>query len=273
MPTIWRQRALGRLGITPMMVPPGEYSPRYVKTTSRPATASAAESATRPTAGKFEITESDMTATKLIEAVDVTVESYARIPRAQLDARIRAEMTASMMDQAEAQVVAGDGKTSNVKGILTALAPTEGTTALTYDAIADLVSGDAVIDGVYAQSEADVRLMIGPTTRAKFIGTRISNRPESAYDALVARGAQVVTSAFIPAATSSTSNKAQSYIVRRGMARGDYTWAQWAGFSLIADMYTQAGVKILFTATSLFNFRVETTDRKGITTGSLKVLA
>ena len=115
----------------------------------------------------------------------------------------------------------------------------------------------ASVDGFFASTEQDVRLLVGSKTLENMSGLyRGNNADDSAIDSLRRVTGGVRVSPHVAAVASSK----QDVIVRRGM-RADAVAAIWDSVTLIPDNITKAGSgEIILTAVALAAFKVTRTD-------------
>ena len=157
---------------------------------------------------------------------------------------MRQNLSAGLSDGLDAEVVAGDN------GLLegTNLA-NHNVSAVTSYALYRSQLGYGRVDGRFAASIADVRLVMGAPTYGHAAGQFRSNNAgdRAAVEDLMAVTGGVRVSAHVPAVAS---NK-QNVIVRRGMAR-DMVVPIWEGITLIPDEVTKAkSGEIVITAVML----------------------
>ena len=160
---------------------------------------------------------------------------YSREDRARfagMDAALRQNLSAGLSDGLDQQVVAGG------EGLLdgTNLA-NHNVSAETSYALYRSQLGYGRVDGRYASSIADIRLVMGAATYGhaaeQFRSTNAGDR--AALEDLASATGGVRVSAHVPA----VSGNKQNVIVRRGMAR-DMVVPIWEGISLIPDEITGA---------------------------------
>lgn len=109
------------------------------------------------------------------------------------------------------------------------------------------------VDGRYASSVADVRLLLGPATyRAWGALYRTANSNESALEAVMRLAGGVQASAHVPAA----ANSLQEAIAARALGMRHAVAPIWDGVQIISDPYSlsQDG-QIRLTAVMLYNFK------------------
>ena len=186
---------------------------------------------------------------RLIAQYEFTAEAIMTVPG--LDAALSADLQMSMTSQMNKEGLTGDGTGANVRGLDTAITfPNDPSGVVNF---ADAVQfGLSAIDGLHAESESDISVVLGPATYRKVAGILQSGTTESAFDVLRRRGTTVLTSAHVAAPAS---NIQKGYIhAGRDMARGDSVAAVWPAIELIRDPYTKAASsKTIITAVALWD--------------------
>ena len=186
---------------------------------------------------------------RLIAQYELTAESIMQIPG--LDAALSSDLQMAMTSQMNKEVLTGSGAGANVRGLDTAITfPADPTGVVTFT---DSVNfGLSAIDGLHAESEADISVVLGPATYRKVAGILQTSTTESAFDVLRRRGTTVLTSAHVAAPAS---NIQKGYIhAGRDMARGDSVAAVWPAIELIRDPYTLASAsKTIITSVMLWD--------------------
>ena len=162
-----------------------------------------------------------------------------------MEEALRADLQGAMIEAADAQIVAGDGTAPNVSGFNSALTAPSNPSA-TADFAAYASTRAKLVDGRYAQSEDDVRVLVGATTYAHAAGLYQSGSGVSALSRLMPR-----VSPHVPAAASNI----QAAIASRSMGRA--VSPVWPSISLIRDSVSgSANGQIRITAIALWNFKV-----------------
>ena len=186
---------------------------------------------------------------RLIAQYEFTAEAIMTVPG--LDAALSADLQMSMTSQMNKEVLTGDGTGANVRGLDTAITfPNDPSGVVNF---ADAVQfGLSAIDGLHAESESDISVVLGPATYRKVAGILQSGTTDSAFDVLRRRGTTVLTSAHV---ADPASNIQKGYIhAGRDMARGDSVAAVWPAIELIRDPYTKAASsKTIITAVALWD--------------------
>ena len=162
-----------------------------------------------------------------------------------MEQALTADLGGAIEEALDAQVINGDGAGANVTGFIHELTdPTNPTAVATF---ADYASARAqLVDGKYAQSEDDVRIVVGANTYRHASGIYQTGSGVSALSRLNPR-----VSAHIPAPASNI----QKAVASRSMGRA--VVAMWPGIALVRDNVTRARQgEIIITATPLYNFQV-----------------
>lgn len=162
-----------------------------------------------------------------------------------LEEALRTDLAGAMTEAADKQVIAGDGTAPNVSGFVHALtAPDDPSAVATF---ADYASARAaLVDGRYAQSEDDAKVLVGANTYAHAAAIYQSGSGTSALSRLMPR--------VSPHIAAPASNIQAAYACR---SMGRAVAPMWPSISLIRDNVSQASKgEILLTAIALWNFKV-----------------
>lgn len=172
---------------------------------------------------------------------------YSREDRARfagMDSALRQNLTDALSDKLDQQILAGSN------GLLagTILANHNVNAATSYALYRSQLAYGRV-DGTYAGSVSDIRILVGAATygdmAGKFRATTAGDR--AAVEDLMNATAGVRVSAHVPA----VANSKQNTLIRLGMRR-DMVAPLWEGVTLIPDEVTKAGTgQILVTAVML----------------------
>lgn len=172
---------------------------------------------------------------------------------AMMEDALRLDLVSAFEEARDGAIFNGDGQAPNVSGLLDVTgdeakltAPDDPSAVATF---ADYASARAKLtDGRYANSAADVALVIGVDTNAHAAGIFQSGSGVAALDRLAAR-----VSAHIPAKDSTSS--IQLAVASRAMGRA--VAPTWPAISLVVDRITNANKgEVLITGNSLWNFVV-----------------
>ena len=158
---------------------------------------------------------------------------------------LRADLQGAMTEAADKQIVSGDGTAPNVSGFITALTAPDNPSA-TADFAAYASTRAKLVDGRYAASEDDVKVLVGASTYAHAAGIYQTGSGTSALSRLMPR-----VSPHIPAASSNI----QAAIASRSQGRA--VAPMWPSIALIRDSVSgSAKGEIRVTALALWNFKV-----------------
>ena len=246
-PYVFPQSVAAFLGVDMPTVPVGEAV--FPVLTSELTVGTPAENAAQAeTTGAF---SADALAPSRIQAAFF----YSREDRARfagMDMALRENLSMGLSDGLDKQIIAG------ANGLLTgANLPNNAASAITTFAeyVNDFAYGR--VDGRYAVSAADLRVVVGSGTYAHAGGVYRNNSVDrTALDRLMDVMAGVRVSAHVPA----VSGNKQNAIVRRGMAR-DMVAPIWEGLTIIPDEVTKAGDgQIVITAVMLHAVKILRTD-------------
>ena len=172
---------------------------------------------------------------------------YSREDRARfagMDSALRENLSMGLTDGLDDQIISGTGGLTTG----TVLANHAAAAVTTFDQyVANLVYGR--VDGRYANSAGDVRILMGSGTYAHAGAVYRNNSVDrTALDRLMELSGGVRVSAHVPAVDS---NNRQNVIIRRGSAR-DMVAPIWQGVTIIPDEVTKAAEgQIVITAVML----------------------
>ena len=177
---------------------------------------------------------------------------YSREDRARfagMAESLRQNLTDALSDGLDKQVIAG------TNGLLTGT----NLTAHNVDAVTPFASyvsefGFSRVDGTWASTAADLRVLVGAGTYAHMGGVYRSNESDmNALDRLLAITGGIRVSAHVPAVSNTHK---QNAVVRRGMRR-DMVAPIWEGVALIPDEVTKAkSGEIVVTAVMLHAVKI-----------------
>ena len=204
------------------------------------------ETVAAPAATAAAFTTATLKPKRLTGRYEITVEMMAQVPGA--EASFRQDLGAAVESKMCDLIVNGAAPSNSdphlVEGLLTKLtAPTTAPTAApTFASGSSLAGTSSVVDGLHADREGQVQVVIGPAsyrTLASIVG---SGTDRSIVEALGARSGGLMASPFIPAPVSDV----QHGIVHGsgpnggGVMRGDSVAAMWPTLELVRDIYTKA---------------------------------
>lgn len=176
---------------------------------------------------------------------------YRRTDRARfmgMDAALRENLSMALADGLDGQVIAG------ANGLLTGTnLPNHNVNALTDFAAYVRDFGYGRVDGAYAGTTKDLRIVMGPATYAHAGGIyRDDSTDRPVLDRLMDITAGVKVSAHVPAVAQNKQNA----IIRRGSARAMVA-PVWEGVTMIPDEVTKAGTgEIVITAVLLHAVKI-----------------
>ena len=182
--------------------------------------------------------------------------SYRRTDAARfagLDSSLRMALNSGLEEALDKQAISGDD------GLLTGTnLPNNNVSAVSTFALylSGLLYGR--VDGRYARTPSDVRVIVGQGTFTHAAGTyKGNNSDESAVERLGARSGGLRVSAHVP----SVSGNKQNSLIRLGGERGGAQQPLWHGVSLIlSDEFTRSTQgEIVITAVLLANFAITRT--------------
>ena len=181
---------------------------------------------------------------------------YSREDRARfagMDAALRMNLSDALSDGLDRQILVG------TKGLLTGTnLDNNNVSAVTSYALYRSQLAYGRVDGTYASSVGDVRVLVGSETYGHASGVFRSNNAgdRAALEDLMAVTGGVRVSAHVPDVT----NNKQNAIVRLGMRR-DMVAPVWEGVTLIFDEVTKAaGGQIVLTAVMLYAVQILRAD-------------
>ena len=180
---------------------------------------------------------------------------YSREDRARfrgMDSALRQNLNEGLSDGLDEQIVNGTNGLLNGTNLDNHNVSTETTYALYREQL-----NFGRVDGRYASTGADIRILMGSGTYAHAAGEyRGNNDNQDALQSLMEQTAGVRVSAHVPPVASTKQNA----IVRRGMRR-DMVAPIWEGITLIPDEITKAKEgQITITAVMLHAVKILRTD-------------
>ena len=113
------------------------------------------------------------------------------------------------------------------------------------------------VDGIHAQTEQQVRSVIGTETYQAAAGILLSGTSDAAVELFMRRSGGCIASTYIPAAVSNVQSALLHAAGPNGGAmRGDSVAAMWPTLEIIRDIYSQASQGITLTWVGLWDARV-----------------
>lgn len=164
---------------------------------------------------------------------------------AMMEDSLRQDLQGAILESRDKAIITGNGTAPNVSGFLDELTDPTNPTAIA--GFADYASAKAgLVDGKYAMSSDDVRIVCGAETYKHASGIYQTGSGTSALEKFGAR-----VSAHIP----TRNNNIQQAIASRSMGRA--VCPMWAAVELIRDIYTGASKgEVVLTMCVLYNFKI-----------------
>ena len=233
MPAVFDQSAAAWLGVEMPTVQAGTSS--YPVITQSVTAGVRAKSAGAPeTAGT--ITPYTVVPRRITGAFRIAREDEAVLP--DLESALRDNLSSVLSDTVDGQIVSGDNQAPNLNGVNTQLtaATAPATGAETFDRY--VAAAASHVEGLYAVSMADIRLLVGPHTYRHAAATfRGTDGETAAQTYLASHTGGFRASRRIP----DPSSNVQAAIVRRSAPGRVATAPVWQGIELVRDIYSAAG--------------------------------
>ena len=233
MPAVFDQSAAAWLGVEMPTVAAGTAS--YPVITTSVTAGARAKSATAPeTAGT--ITPFTVSPRRITGAFRIAREDEAMLP--DLEPALRDNLSSVLSDGVDAQVVAGDNQAPNLNGVNTQLtaAAAPATGAESFDRY--VAAAASHIDGLFAVSMADIRLLVGAATYKHAAATfRGTDGETAAQTYLASHTGGFRASRRIP----DPANHVQVAIVRRSAPGRAAISPIWQGVEIVRDPFSAAG--------------------------------
>lgn len=241
---VFARTAAAWLGVAMPQVPVGE-AVYTTLTTGQAAAPQAKDGKVEAAAGVF--TPQSVGPTRLTARYLFRMEDAAVLRG--MEESLRADLRGALGEELDKQIIAGDGSAPNFDGFHGAL-----TAAATVSAVAtasDYINAlSGAVDGRYALSIDDVRMLVGAETYAHMMTLFFASTSVNVSDYLAQAGARIRVSAHVPAAASSK----QDAILSTNPAQGAVA-PMWPSVSVIRDIYTGAAAgQISLTIVALGNF-------------------
>ena len=237
---VFAQSAADFLGVVSPMVPTGSANFPVLSGGVVPANTAAAGAADETAAV---LTANVLDPIRLPAAYRMQYESIQKL--AMMEDALRLDLAGAIEEARDKAIITGDGTAPNVEGFLAAL--TDPTNPTAVAGFADYASARAsLVDGKYAMSEDDIRLVVGKDTYRHAAGIFQTGSGVSALDRLKAR-----VSAHVTAPASNIQRAIAA------MSQGRAVSPMWPSIGLIRDPFSGASKgEIVLTATALFNFKI-----------------
>ena len=167
---------------------------------------------------------------------------------------LRADLSGALGEALDKVIIAGQAANPTIPGFLgTGLAAPNPLPAVVADFAAYVSSTAGQIDGRYANSAGDVRLLVGPNTISHMHSLFQAGSGESAASYLARLFGGLRVSAHVPAKTNAN---VQGAVVARGSQRAAVA-PVWEGVALIRDEVTKAAKgQLKLTVVMLYSFAI-----------------
>ena len=240
-PAVFPRSASAFLGVRMPTVPVGDVVFTVLTTNLAPGVPAGGASQDH-SAGAFTATKLDPH--RLQGSFFVRREDRASL--AGMEQALRMNLSDAMSSKMDAEVLAGSEGFFG-SGLTN---PSNPSTEASFATYRGLVYDSAVIDGLYAYSASDVRVLLGAATYAHAATRyRSNNADDSALDSLMRVSGGVQVSSHVPAAVSND----QGLIIAKDVGREHAVAPIWEGVQVIVDEVTQAqSGEIVFTAVMLW---------------------
>lgn len=235
-PAVWPQTAAAFLGVDMPTVPAGE-TIYTVLSTSLSAGAPNIGADQEDSTGAFETTT--ISPGRLQASFVIRREDVARL--SQLEDSLRENLNMAMSDKRDSEIV------TDLVAKLTAQSG-DGAKVADFATYRGLVYHPKTLDGLFARSAMDVKLLVAPRTYSHAANSyRTPQTDEDALASLMRVSGGVRISTHVPTSTA----KKDVVLVRKGMLR-DVVSPTWQGVTMIVDPYSQSKAgEIRITAVSL----------------------
>ena len=233
------------MGVNFTRVPPGRHE--WTLITGGVAPASAAESASRPDSVALAVTQQTLKPARIATgAYRVTSEFLASNPGA--EAAVRDDLRMAVQNAVDSQVLNGDGTGANAHGFLSRLAAPGTLPTQVPDADDYLNFAAGGIDGLHAQAESDVRLLMGVDAYKRAATVLIGDVDTSTSQLLSQRYGGLRSTVHLTVA----SNVSAALTFGR-RAPGASVAAMWgSGITMLRDPYTRSAQgEVLYTGSIL----------------------
>ncbi len=205
-------------------------------------------------AGAFEVTTLDP---RRVQArFKIRVEDLARLRG--MEEALRADLREAIGDALDKAIINADGTAPAVQGFLANLTDPSapGAAVATWsDFIKAAASG---VDGKFAQSLQDVRVVVGPATYQVAASVLDSTGSPTASDYLISRSGGFRASDNLPAPDASVQ---AALLHKAGAGGGNAVMPIWEGVQVIRDVFSASETgEVILSAIALYSFRVLRAD-------------
>ena len=202
------------------------------------------------------LTSTLMQPRRLTSAYEMQVEQMAEVRG--LEAALRADLPRGQGDALDKAVINGGAAPEFPKGILNSLAAVDMAAIVTFATGISALA--AAIDGQYARTLKQVKLVVGVDTLKFMYGLIQSNTAVTLVDYLMMQTGGIMTTKNMPAISATIQD---AIACKTGPGQMDNAVGKvWGGgIQIIRDEITQAGKgQVIITARSLYDFAVVRTD-------------
>ena len=237
---VFAKSAADYLGVVSPMVPTGSANFPVLSGGVVPANVEAAGAANETAAV---LTANVLDPIRLPASYRMQYESIQKL--AMMEDSLRLDLAGAIEEARDAAIIAGDGTAPAVEGFLSELTDPSNPSAVAV--FADYASARAgLVDGKYAMSENDVKIVCGKETYKAASAIYQSGSGTSALEKFGAR-----VSAHVTAPASNIQKAIAS------MSQGRAVAPMWPAIGLIRDVFSGAAKgEIILTATVLWNFAI-----------------
>lgn len=232
---VFARSAMGYLGISTPSVPVGTVTyPRLVSGT----TADVRDPSVELDGAKATLESVSINPVRLTASYTFTLESLAKIQG--FEEALRNDLRAVISDQSDDLAINGQAAVANtspaVAGLVNSLAdPTDPSGVADWESVFGLY--DAHVDGFYAVSDEEVRMLVNPLTWRHVMGLQVETSGALMRD--VIDRSRFRTSAHLPASGGNVETGLTYAAGASGLARG-LIMPTWDGIQIIDDPYTRA---------------------------------
>jgi len=176
-----------------------------------------------------------------------------------ITAMVSSDGMRAIEDKLQQQIVNGSANPPQFPGLFQAGAldpATDDLPATKADWATVIALIEKQVDGEYANSTGDLRLVCHPDTSAwlsSLVSSPTGDKTARSYINQETGGLRVSKYAPAPDTSKGTVHK---ILCRRGNRAGSFAWAQWIGMGMLADNITAAGVGTKYLAWSVNGFTV-----------------
>ena len=239
-PFIFERSAAASLGIMMPMVPSGQVQIPRIET-APPADTLAKDGAAPATAAA--VTLVNQAPVRIAGSFEVRVEDMAVMPT--LETALQESMQGSLSNELDESTF--NGASGELNGLFTQAAAVSAASSA-EDFASGIARYAALVDGRHAYTLADVRIVIGSATFARYSGQFSGNGAVSLFDYLAHNSGSIRVSDRVPA----VSGTAQKGIVVLSASAEMPKIHVWDAMQIVRDPYSGAGAgKVTITATAL----------------------